>query len=1589
MAKATKKNRKTRKMIRKTLGTLFLISAIIVAAIPVEGLRAEEGVSAQAGVVDISRPSLKVTVDDTYMTGIIPKVPENAPIYTTADRTFQFAYVQSGTEYIAVLLGFNKSTILDNQTLVIPGEVDAYKQYNINEGTTNGYVAVGRSGNFLFYDDITRNETSFTQTEMVNGEEKEVVYTTVTEHHQLYPCYTDTETTWSALGNDRIYYQTDLSSNPVLVDAYDKVTTTREDGTITEQTTGSFTGYADTYYASDYQRLTGAVVRYIGNQTLSQDSEGEWHASSTLITSPEQGVFYNCANFSTLQVGGNLQGIGNYAFYGCGALKSITLGDNVRVIGNSSFANCQRLETVNLNVENLIGKIGDHAFAGCSGLKEFTVPLSVTGIGDSAFEGCSALTTVDLCSGGTDNQLAELGHDVFKNCVSLKRLTFPASFNSAVDISTFVGCTSLEKIAVWNNYMTFTEGTGYDPSVYSIKAFRNQLADANGDVSFYFEGLSGSALYTTAKDNFIAFSHVKYDAGQYINLDKYELTVDASTNGSGTPSMTYMVNSAGNLINKLANGKVTNLKIPKKIGPYGITSIDAGLFQDYCYLETVTIPSTIRSIGADAFKGCHKLENVIFESGDVNIGAEAFKTQVCSGHETDCDAKTNAAMTGSDNKPLVKLHFTGPISNSSAPFQYAMSSGGIYSNPDQNPTYIIYYSGWPQNLQVEYIDGKSTLTDFPTFSDLKRGTKYSQSAYAYITPEYQSAIESALDTPEDIRTQNQSDIVDAVQNLVIPEGVDDIGIVKQVDGSEIGLFIAKEQADSTAEYLQLKKTVTSNGLKEISQKDFAGSTSLKEIYLYSDVESIAEEAFKGCTGLTTVVITGKNQSIGDHAFEGCTALTDVSIPASTSLMGVRPFAGCEKLSYINFQNSPYFICEDSMVFGLTNGVKTRLIECLEGKSGKYIRPAELAGITSIAEEAFAGTEVKEVDLSSSLITAVPALAFAHTGSLNSIKLPATCTTLADNAFKQSAVQYMEVPNVTILSADSFADMIQNKEDITLCVTEGSYMDQWARQNGYDVTYMPLVNYYTVVFYDWNEELGKNAIVKEETVLEGTDATPPTPAGKTGYIFDCWDPDYREISGDTFCFAQYVTPPDDYGKFTVIFADYDDTVLKTVLVEAGGDASELAPKDPSREGYMFTGWDRTLTNVTENFTTKAQYEQLGEDEFVVRYIDKNDNVVYTAKVKSGEDAPNISGPALDGYTFIGWRPALTGITKDTDTYAQYEKIDSGNNSNNNNNNTGSSNNSGNNNNSNNNGNSNTASNNNGTAKTYVLTVKNGSGSGSYVAGSQPIIVANDPPSGQEFSSWTVDPSDVTIASKVLSATVITMPEKNVTITANYKAKSSSSSTTGSGNSSNNNTNRPGSSTGTVSKGTTVVIDKNGLSNTGVVSAVVNGSSDNFTIKVSESSSASESILKALMAEYGDLTNIKYFPMDISLYDSTGTKKITDTTGLSISITLPLPDSLITYAGNNKVAGVVNDKLDKLSPKFTTINGVSCITFTAEHFSPYVIYVDTNNLTAGTIADSTPKTGDGIHPKWFLSIGLACISIVLFMKKDKKTVRKAVA
>lgn len=68
-------------------------------------------------------------------------------------------------------------------------------------------------------------------------------------------------------------------------------------------------------------------------------------------------------------------------------------------------------------------------------------------------------------------------------------------------------------------------------------------------------------------------------------------------------------------------------------------------------------------------------------------------------------------------------------------------------------------------------------------------------------------------------------------------------------------------------------------------------------------------------------------------------------------------------------------------------------------------------------------------------------------------------------------------------------------------------------------------------------------------------------------------------------------------------------------------------------------------------------------------------------------------------------------------------------------------------------------------TYLLTVNNGTGGGSYTAGAQVTITANAPSAGKVFDKWTGDTS--ALSSSTTATATVTMPTGTVTVTANYK------------------------------------------------------------------------------------------------------------------------------------------------------------------------------------------------------------------------------
>lgn len=1526
-----KKGRRLKKTVRRTLGTICLISAILIATIPVDGLK-QVAADVGNGMHKLGEAEMEAYYNIPDLTNY------TGEIYTTGDGTFQFAYVapdgtDTGPTRIAVILGYTGIGSLEGGTLRIPDTVDAYLNYRTTDGTGQGYVAVGQSGNYLFYRTI--KEIIPAVVDPSSGDiltPEEIIY-------QYNPCYYREYGAWSELDSEELYYYPTSNYKP--------------DGS---------TDPVPTANIDSVMRIKDAIVSYIGNQYLvtSENGDGGWVIGGQ--TDEQHGVFASKGSIVHLTTGENLSGIGNYAFYNCTSLQSISLSNALDTIGNYAFAGCYNMASIQMDRASDITAIGTHAFEDCQALTTIEIPVNVMVIGDAAFKGCWSLQSIDLCGGGQNVALRSMGCDMFVNCRKLQSVTFPMGYVENVDISNFEGCLSLQNITVRNENMNITqEYYSAGNTAFGYDAFKQQYNESSSiHGTFYFEGPTNenkpSVLHKMAMENYFAFSYLSDISLEPLNI--YEITVDA---GSGKRA-TYRVNNQNELIETVLDPGIATIDLPETIGPYYISTINSNVFKDDCSLKKLIVPATVQNIAGEAFIGCHHLQHVIFENpASLTIGDRAFQTQEVTRHQDAgyCDGSL-------DDQPV--LTFTGPISLTSEPFRYAMDPTNKINTGSQKLSYITYYSGWPANLTVQYNPetDKNELMDYPTITDLRNSTgTYAQQSggeyvYPYMQDSYADAMANAIkkktqpaNYADPSLTEDEQAVWDSVMNIVLPEGI---------EGIKAGLFKEKEVDSNEAGdgYFLLEdatyKTLTAYGLKEVAGDE-------------DPDDGVDAGCFANWKTLEKVQLYGNTTAIGDYAFKGCDRLQSVTVPETVSTMGKIPFTGCGLLSTVDFQGSPYFTCDNSIIYGLdTSGNKYSIVEYLEGRSSGSITAAEVENVREIAPEAFADTKVSFVDLSSSLVEVIPERAFAGCDKLIQVILPSSVATVENQAFTECPnLQRMTVPGIyTRFRVDAVDTSGPNRPDNLVFVCNAdSVAYEYAKTYGFEVDINGMSISYRVEFRDWD-----GTELQVSYVVQGQDAVPPENPKREGYDFIGWSEDYKGVSKDLVIYAMYETEDPDAKKVTVTFYDDDQTtVLATKSVKIG-DVVELPP-DPVKTGYTFVGWIGDVkAPITQPTSFYAKYEAV-DNRYVVRFLDSDGTVLSSQLVEPGGSPTEPKSPTKSGYTFNGWVPSeFSNITKDMDIYATYVKNGSSGSG------TGGSTGGG--------TGGDTGTN---TSKLYTLTVQNGSGSGSYVAGSQPVIVANDPATGMEFANWTIEPSSTKIASKTLSATVITMPEENVTVTAHYKTKSGSTTVSGNANQGNSgSTNKPGSSSGTVKSGTTVVIDKNGLSNTGVVSATVRGSSDNFTIKISESSSASEAVVKALQAEYGDISNIKYFPMDISLYDSTGTKKITDTTGLSVSITLPLPDSLITYAGNNKVAGVVDNRLDKLSARFTTIDGVACVTFTAEHFSPYTIYVETNNLSAGVIKDVTPKTGDAIHPKWFLSIGLACVAVVLFMKKDKRVPQK---
>lgn len=172
------------------------------------------------------------------------------------------------------------------------------------------------------------------------------------------------------------------------------------------------------------------------------------------------------------------------------------------------------------------------------------------------------------------------------------------------------------------------------------------------------------------------------------------------------------------------------------------------------------------------------------------------------------------------------------------------------------------------------------------------------------------------------------------------------------------------------------------------------------------------------------------------------------------------------------------------------------------------------------------------------------------------------------------------------------------------------------------------------------------------VADGDPVGEPADPIRDGFTFEGWT-----LNGSPYAFTTPVT-----ADITLV-ATWAEIPLVTYTVtfdpDNGGDtfsqqviAGETAARpgaDPTREGYVFTGWTLNgaaydfATAVSADITLTAGWELAPVGDHTVTFDPQNGETAFTVTVPHGGSAAKPADPIRDGYSFTGW--TLSGAPYD--------------------------------------------------------------------------------------------------------------------------------------------------------------------------------------------------------------------------------------------------------------------------------------------------------------------------------------------------------
>ena len=431
--------------------------------------------------------------------------------------------------------------------------------------------------------------------------------------------------------------------------------------------------------------------------------------------------------------------------------------------------------------------------------------------------------------------------------------------------------------------------------------------------------------------------------------------------------------------------------------PAGVAAIDDCAFYECASLREVSIPEGVIYIGSNAFCGCRSLAEIDLPEGLTTIRNLAFC--MCSSL---VEINIPAGVTNIDNEAFENSGLERVFLPSSLE---RIGGNAFYQCPIEK----VYYAGSRSSWNGIVIYGNEEFTDAKIIYEATYGNAVAVDAVepvngSVIIDDYYIAGETVTviampDPGYSLKTIIVNGDPIEGSSFVAEEGVD------YVVSAEFEFYMDVKDSGSCGTNLTWtlydNNELVISGTGEMFDGYYNGNAPwynyraiIKSVVINEGVTLVGSRAFQNCTALTSVELPDSLERIDEDAFANCTTLTSIEFPAGIKTIGRNIFDNCSI-------ESLYFKGDKNDWLGIAY-------------------PNSLWGFLECVDSLYISGELVENLVIPDGVKSIPNYAFKGYGKLKSVVIPASVTTIGDNAFFSRNLVYAEfLGNAPNIGANAF------------------------------------------------------------------------------------------------------------------------------------------------------------------------------------------------------------------------------------------------------------------------------------------------------------------------------------------------------------------------------------------------------------------------------------------------------------------------------------------------------------------------------------------------------------------------------------------